>query len=174
MRAKEEKDALVTDNMNLVYWVLHTYYPNHVKNEDVVQEGMLGLVIAADTWDETKSKFSTYATVCILNQIRPYFRRESRHMNNISIDSEYTTDDGSKISLVEAIVGDEDINTKAMDFDTFFNSLSENEQSILTLMGAGYLQKEICAMLNKSHMQVYSTKMKIRKKWREFYEDNQE
>ena len=80
------KEKLIEDNMKLVYFIVHKYYPAFGKNEDVIQEGMVGLVKAADTWDESKSKFSTYACACILTEIRTYFKQQSKHQNVLSLD----------------------------------------------------------------------------------------
>ena len=41
-------DELITENINLVYWVLSKYYPAFLKDDDLVQIGMLGFMPHGD------------------------------------------------------------------------------------------------------------------------------
>lgn len=59
----------IEQNMNLVYYIIHKYYPAFSKDEDVIQSGMLGLCKASLHYDERKGKFSTYAGATIKNEI---------------------------------------------------------------------------------------------------------
>lgn len=59
---KAAKDRLVEANMRLVINVARTYHSTLVPFEDLVQEGAIGLMTAADRFDPTKGyRFSTYA-----------------------------------------------------------------------------------------------------------------
>ena len=78
------KNELIEKNMNLVYFVISKYYPTFIHDEDIVQSGMLGLCKAADKWDESKSKFSTYAGRCIRNEINQEFIRRKPFSKVIS------------------------------------------------------------------------------------------
>ena len=64
--------------MNLVYYLIRTYYPNFIKDEDVVQSAMLGLCSAAEKFDKTKGEFSTYASQWILGEIKKVLRDRDR------------------------------------------------------------------------------------------------
>lgn len=72
LRSQVERDKLVLDNQNLVYWVWHKHkswlkaFP--LRPEDAVQEGFVGLVRAADLWrPEDGVAFSTYAVTAIFH-----------------------------------------------------------------------------------------------------------
>lgn len=53
-----------------VAWMLKKYKMSRLEREDVIQEGMIGLFYAVDTFQEEKQfKFSTYASVCMRNRI---------------------------------------------------------------------------------------------------------
>ena len=60
---KAAKDRLVEANMRLVINVARTYHSSLIPFEDLVQEGAIGLMTAADRFDAAKGyRFSTYAT----------------------------------------------------------------------------------------------------------------
>jgi RNA polymerase primary sigma factor len=62
-KAKEAKDRLVEANMRLVINIAKNYHNPLVPFEDLVQEGAIGLMTAAERFDPGKGyRFSTYAT----------------------------------------------------------------------------------------------------------------
>jgi len=62
-QAKEAKDRLVEANMRLVINIAKNYHNPLVPFEDLVQEGAIGLMTAAERYDPSKGyRFSTYAT----------------------------------------------------------------------------------------------------------------
>lgn len=62
-KAKEAKDRLVEANMRLVINIAKNYHNPLVPFEDLVQEGAIGLMTAAERFDPSKGyRFSTYAT----------------------------------------------------------------------------------------------------------------
>jgi RNA polymerase sigma-32 factor len=61
----KEQQALAATWQSLVHKIARSYYSNN-RYDDLVQEGMLGLVIAASRFDPTRGvAFSTYATYWI-------------------------------------------------------------------------------------------------------------
>lgn len=61
--AKQAKDRLVESNMRLVINIAKNYHTPLVPFEDLVQEGAIGLMTAAERFDPSKGyRFSTYAT----------------------------------------------------------------------------------------------------------------
>lgn len=61
---------LVNDNLGLVGKVANAYTDRGVPRLDLFQEGAIGLIKAAKTYDPTQSSFSTYATKCIHREIK--------------------------------------------------------------------------------------------------------
>ena len=60
---KAAKDRLVEANMRLVINVARTYHSSVIPIEDLIQEGAIGLMTAAERFDPAKGyRFSTYAT----------------------------------------------------------------------------------------------------------------
>ena len=60
------KDKLINSNLRLVVSVARNYQGQGLSLGDLVQEGMLGLIRAAEKFDYRKGyRFSTYATIWI-------------------------------------------------------------------------------------------------------------
>lgn len=79
-------DDLITDNMSLVYHIIHHDYPRYKTDEDVIQSGMLGLVKASKNFDASKGKFSTYARRYIHGEIKKELKK--REANKICLSLE--------------------------------------------------------------------------------------
>lgn len=74
---------IIENNVNLVKYIANKY-----KNEDVeelIGVGMEGLIKGAQTFQEGKSKLSTYLSVCIDNQIKIYLNKNNRIKKHVSI-----------------------------------------------------------------------------------------
>ncbi|GBR72533.1 RNA polymerase sigma factor RpoD [Candidatus Termititenax aidoneus] len=74
LQAKEEaKQELVKANLFLVVTIIYKHFPKTVKTAqlmDLIQEGNLGLLHAAENFDYRKGcRFSTYALSCIIPRI---------------------------------------------------------------------------------------------------------
>ena len=154
------KQQLIKDNMNLVYHLVHRDYPTYTSDEDIIQCGMLGLCKAAEKWDETKSKFSTFAYNCIKNEIRQEFRRRAKHQGVLSLDYEVNGDDGEKCSFGDFIVAEEDISY--VDLSVNYKLLTERELLIYNYLKLGMSNSDIGRKLGISRQTVWKTARKIR------------
>lgn len=159
------QQQLVEDNVNLVYSIVHTHYPTFAKDEDIIQAGMLGLCVAAENYDESKSKFSTYAYKCIRNFINKEFATRKKHRNQLSLDYEVSNDDGEPGKLVDYIACEEDINY--IDMDGFYDSLTPSEKEFFDLRKSGLTVSEITEKLDCSKELVYQQLRRIKTAWRE-------
>jgi RNA polymerase primary sigma factor len=66
----EAKEKLFNSNLRLVISIANRYPENGLKNSDIIQEGMAGLMRAVEKFDWRKGfKFSTYATLWIRQSI---------------------------------------------------------------------------------------------------------
>lgn len=157
----ENRDELVVSNMNLVYSTINKYYPTYIRDDDIKQAGMMGLVKAANTWDETKSKFSTYAVKCILTDIRMEFRSRCKHPSNMySLDYEMNSDDGSKTPFGELIAGQEDIDF--VDIGSIYKKLTPREKEIFELKRSGMSNYEISETTGHSYQIVSRALRKVK------------
>lgn len=154
------KQQLIEDNMNLVYSLVSREYPTYIHDEDIIQSGMVGLCTAAESWDETKSKFSNFAWYCIRHEIIKEFKRRAKHQGILSLDYETTDKNGVRATLADFIVGDEDVSYVDLWVDT--TKLNEKERKVYELLLEGVEQLEIARRLNITHQYVTWTKRKLR------------
>ena len=167
-----DKQKLVEDNMNLVYYLINKYYPTFLHDDDVIQEGMLGLCQAASSYDSGRCKFSTFASVCILNRIRYYFRESAKYNSvTVSYDREIESEEEGAISFLDVIEGDEDVDLGLINFKMFYESLSVAEKHLMDLL-VDHNENEIAKILGMSQPNVSRKKTALRNKWREFNGNN--
>lgn len=69
-----EVERKITDNENLVYFVINKSFRGLRRDEDIKQAGRIGLWRACLTFDEAKSSFSTYTVQCIHHEIAKELR----------------------------------------------------------------------------------------------------
>lgn len=142
-----KNERLVTDNVKLVHSVINRLFPAHRGNDDVIAEGMLGLVKAANAFDKDASvAFSTYAFCIIRNEIVNYLRRERQFDDVMSLDEPLGDDgEGNEVTLGDTIASEDSIEslgtTSAL--DRVFSTLSERDKVIVVLTLRGYMPSEI-------------------------------
>lgn len=147
-------EELFIENENLIYHVLKTHFPMYYFDEDIRQIGAIGLWKACKKYDlhvSKFSKFSTYACLCIKNEILHHLRIQNakrRHLDIPLRSIDEILKDTDDVSLGDTIVGMENI--EYIDWDGFWNSLSLNEKKIVYLRINGYNQKEIGRILGIS------------------------
>lgn len=74
-RDREKRNKLVSENMGLVYACANKFKGRGIEYEDLVQSGCIGLVKAAEGFDESRGyMFSTYAVPAIIGEIKRMFR----------------------------------------------------------------------------------------------------
>lgn len=71
-----DRDQLIINNLPLVQYVLNTYYTGSRMDEDLFQEGCIGLIKAVDLWKPELGAFSTYAVFAIKSQINMCLRKK--------------------------------------------------------------------------------------------------
>ena len=154
--------------MKLVYYLISKYYPTYLGDEDLQQVGMLGLCKAADTWNEEKSKFSTYASKCILNEMNQEFRKRKKYNGQWSLDKTVNCDEDVPSAFGDFIVGETDVDID--DTNDFISKLSKTERAVLTLLEDGYSCSEISNKLGISTQCVNKCGRNIQLKWGKYDE----
>ncbi len=75
MEKTKDRDSLIVDNTRLVSSLCSRFSGKGVEFDDLYQAGCVGLVKAADAFDESRGfQFSTYAVPVILGEIKRLFR----------------------------------------------------------------------------------------------------
>ena len=151
-----ERDRLITDNVKLVYYIYEKLSKNVLTishKDDIVSEGMIGLIKAARNFDKTKGcKFATFAARCIQNEMLMFLRSlNKRASHEISLNTPIGKDwDGNELCLLD-VLEDEHGNPEAeIDksvFNAFMDKQKEKDKQLVAAICKGYSQKEIAKKL---------------------------
>ncbi len=108
---QQAKDRLIEHNLRLVAHIIKKYYASYRDQEDLISIGTIGLIKAASSFNSSKgTKFATYASRCIENEILMYFRQKKKSMQDVSISDPIDIDkDGNSITLMDIVQDDENI-----------------------------------------------------------------
>lgn len=80
-RDPRTRERLIERHISLVHYLARKFRDRGESVDDLVQQGIVGLVNAFDRYDPGRSvKFTTYATPMIVGEIKRYFRDKSRRM----------------------------------------------------------------------------------------------
>lgn len=179
----EKQKQLVTDNYNLVHYVLKRYKNQIGENyDDYEQVSAISLCIAAMKFDESKGvSFSTFAVPYIDGYIKKYrmenmfpikfsrgafYRGEAEKTSFISLNQPSSDVDGSPEigDLISSTQTLEDDVLLEIDFWTILQKkLTDKELDTLKLFIDGYSQREISEMKHCSHSLVSRRIIKARK-----------
>lgn len=153
------RKKLVTDNLRLVYFCYNKLQTNTLiirYKDDLISEGMLGLVKAANSFEQDrKTKFSTYAIMCIRNQMLMYIRKLNKFMPyEVSLFMPIGHDRyGNQLCLADTIEDETQLQDEAiekMQLTEFKAKQKPINQKILSALEIGYKQREIAAQLGYS------------------------
>ena len=162
---KTNRDDLILDNVNLIYYVLKKM--NLYKNADEYYDiCMIGLIKAADTFNESKGyTFSTYGISCIRSELLGYLRRQNSskrkaNYNTVSLEmSVYKENDGKEITLLDTLPSNDNVEEEIIVNEEkellieALNILDDKELLVISYMFGinGYdeiKQKDIATILN--------------------------
>jgi RNA polymerase sporulation-specific sigma factor len=166
VRAGDEKalPMLVSRYEKLVAYFSKAYFRlSGVEQEDLIQEGMLGLVRAFNGYDPQKdASFNTYASVCIRNALTSAARKSLSGDGRLSV--LYMEDLGelADVSVAEQIQSDT-VDQKGY-LEDIICLLSGFERNVLKLYMSGLNRKEISESLNRSYKSVDNALVRIKNK----------
>lgn len=142
---KEDHERLYFENENLAYHTIQKFYPTYFQDEDVRQIARIGLWKACTTFNNNKSKFSTYAVTCIRNALKCYFRDSNavKRKPKEPVKSLNYSDDNNEIEPYELGSRIPSYQLGWVDVEQFIKSLNERQKKIVRMRISGYTQNEI-------------------------------
>ena len=142
-------EQLFEENKSLAHSVLWKTYPTFAGDEDMHQEALLGLWKACITYDTSKSKFSTYACICILNQLRMCMRKQSRQPDTVSLQAPLSASEGLTL---ESCFEDPtpSIDDNYIELKEFLKELPPRDQLLIECRLLGLSQKQTAERLGVS------------------------
>lgn len=178
------KNILIEHNLRLVVHIIKKYYASLSDQEDLISIGTVGLIKAVSTFDYDKgSKFSTYASRCIENEILMYFRSKKKSAQDIYLSDPIDSDgEGNSITLGDIMSDDGNVFEQLEEklraehlHKIIRSSLSAREQQIINMRYGlgGYrclTQREVSKSLNISRSYVSRIEKKALEKLKEEFE----
>ena len=100
---REAREKLIEHNLRLVAHIVKKYDIKKTQTDDLISIGTIGLIKAVDTFDPLRtSKFSSYASRCIENELRMELRRIRREATQISLQEPLEGSDG-QLTLADTL-----------------------------------------------------------------------
>ena len=170
------QEILIEKYKGLVRQISSSYFMVGADNDDVVQEGMIGLFKAITKFDKDRAaSFKTFAETCINSQILTAIKGANRMKHQplneaISIDKELEDEASTFIDVIPDLSENEPeaqlISQEIMrNFsDEIHASLSKLELKVLTEKLQGFEYDEIAEHLGKTPKQVDNALQRIKKK----------
>lgn len=176
------EEALILRYSSYVRSIARSYFLAGGDAEDLIQEGMIGVIKAiAEFGDERSASFKTFAVHCIRNRIYSAIRASKRDKHSPLNDyvpisaSEDSGIEGFAYSPIEAsdpveqVISEE---TYAELFKALSGLLSKFEQKVLGLYLEGLSYGEISEKLSKPQKSVDNAVQRIRRKFGAYLEQN--
>jgi RNA polymerase sporulation-specific sigma factor len=177
------EEILIAEYSRLVKICARPYFLAGADSEDLIQEGMLGLLSAVRHYDPAKDvKFSTYAEFCIRRRLFSAIKSATRFKHiplndSISLESPEIDENNAQGPLhlrdpEEFVIARERVDEIT---DRLNGSLSRFESKVLGLYLEGLSYEEMAVKLNKTPKSVDNAVQRIRRKLAPFLKsgDNQ-
>jgi len=166
------EEALVSEYAWLVRACARPYFLAGGDSEDLIQEGMLGLLSAIRTYDPDKgAKFSTYAEFCIRRRIYSAIKLASGNKHTplnsyISLESSQLEENNAPSTYHLRVPEDFVIaREQAGEVEKLlYGALSKFESGVLELFLEGTTYKDMATRLGKSDKSIDNAVQRIRKK----------
>ena len=172
-RESGAEEALAERYSRLVRACARPFFLHGGDSEDLIQEGMLGLLSAIREYDAEKgASFKTYAEICIRNRIQSAIRSAARKKHaplndGVSLD-EILSDESQSLgsqyfqrSPEEQVLARE---TEKEFISAYSQRLSKLEAQVLSLYLDGLSYQEMAAALDRDTKAVDNAVQRIRKK----------
>lgn len=161
----EAINSLLNNYKQLVVLISRKYYLLGGESEDIIQEGMIGLFKAINTFDNTRSEhFKNYATKVVEREIISAIRRENANKNRV-------LDESMLIEDVELLHGENYPEADIITEESYkelsseiYNHLSGLEKKVVKFYLQGYSYIDIAKLLNKSSKSIDNALTRIKTK----------
>ena len=171
-------EILVERYKSMVKNRAHAYFIIGADNDDIIQEGMIGLFKAIKCYDKNKdSSFKTFADMCIRRQIMSAVKASTRQKHiplnsSISFDRQVFDEDSDKegYDVINAGTGQnpEEIFIKEEEIRDMHSKiellLSDFERRVLKLYLSGRSYQEIGKLIGKSEKSIDNALQRLKRK----------
>lgn len=170
---KKSVEDLINRYKTTVKAISHQFYLIGAENEDLIQEGMVALFLAINTYDaQKKASFKTFAYLCIRRQIIDAVKKSNKK-GNLPLNESRPLSDYMSSSLehmgdepLEQLICEENFNNLIFQINTF---LSPVEKQVFSLYLQGMTYNEIAEVICVSAKKVDNILQKCRKYLKDNY-----
>ena len=170
--SKQARETLITHNMRLVIYEVCTKFKNVKYNKkDLISIGSIGLIKAIDTFDMSKNtKFATYASKCINNEILMFLDKIKRDKDVESLNKKKPDEKYSKLEkIIDSNIDLEqnyEQKEQAKSLLLLIDLLPDRERTIIEMyfglhQNRVFTQEEIANTINVSQPEIYKIITKI-------------
>ncbi len=172
--SRDAEEILIARYARLVRAVTRPYFLAGGDSDDLLQEGMIGLMKAVRAFDSAKeASFRTFAEVCIRNRVYSVLRSANQEKHSplnqsISFETPFFDTNPLTAGADRTILNPEDLLIYREDQAAFRRwvegQLSRFEKRVLALFLAGLTQREIAKEVQKPPKSVENAVQRIRRK----------
>ena len=153
--------ALVDSYKRLVYWHISrsASFVSAADEEDLYQEGLVGLLKAVRTYDGVSSAFATYASSCICHSVISAARRLRKQNGDVVPldDTELVSGSSPESDLL-------DRESISLLYERVFSQLSGYERSVFELYLSDRSYADIARVMGKTEKSIANAICRIRRK----------
>lgn len=159
-------DELIVRYRKTVEAIAMKYINSPLEKDDLIQEGMIGLLAAIKSYNSEKgAKFVTYASRCINNSVQKALRKFSRlkdipQSNIVTLEEDFF-EGRTVLSAEDEYLAKESVSTLT---EVLYEGLSSFENEVLRLYIVGCPYSEIAEKLGKNPKSIDNAIQRIRKK----------
>ncbi|MGL6064492.1 MAG: sigma-70 family RNA polymerase sigma factor [Fusobacteriaceae bacterium] len=180
MAQKGDEDSLnmiLSNYKNFIFMNSKNYFLIGADKDDILQEGMIGLIKAIKAYDENKNvTFKTFATLCIKRQIITAIKASNTQKNtalNLASGNFLENDEGKEVSYIRGLSSylqhsPEEIilsKEKMKDLERYSEKyFSKFEKKVFELLLKGFSYREISEKLEKNLKTIDNTIQRIKRK----------
>ena len=172
---QEALDLILKEYKKLIYLNVRNYFLVGADQDDLLQEGTIGLLKAIKNYSEGRASFKTFATLCIRRQILTAVRSSTAQKNiflNEASGNNLETEDGHE-DYPKGLYSNVKYNPEAiflskekvMEFQDFVeHNFSPFEREVFNYMIKGFSYKEIAQELKKTPKVIDNSFQRIKRK----------
>ncbi|MCD6550856.1 sigma-70 family RNA polymerase sigma factor [Thermotoga sp.] len=165
---KEAIDLIIEKYYPMVVKISSRYFASWAEQEDVIQNGLVGLIKAIFYYDSSKSSFTSFAWRSVESEIKSFLTYMNRKKNKmlsdaVKVEAMEKEEDDSPFEVPDT---ERDIAQSAFSdiiLEKVLEDLKELERSIFLKWLDGYSYKEIAKELRVSPKKVDNTIQKVKR-----------
>ena len=176
------EEVLINRYKELVKSRARMYFIAGADAEDVIQEGMIGLIKAIRSFDGSKgASFSTFANLCIKRQLITAVKLSNRKKHSpLNYYVSFYTENDDDVALVDELQADQAFEPENQMLgqlesqklaETIDKKLSKFERQVLEGYLAGKSYDELAEAFGKTYKSIDNAIQRIRKKLRDIEQD---